>query len=299
MKAAAAGTGPALEARACSIAFGGLRAVQDFNLRLDAGELCGLIGPNGAGKTTIFNLLTGVYQPDSGDISLFGETVTALAPWARAARGLTRTFQNIRLFKELTALENVLVARNLGARHGIGAAVLGTPGFHREEAAMREDALALLAELGLDHRAGERSGSLPYGEQRRLEIARALATGAKVLLLDEPAAGMNESETTDLMERIGRLRKARGLTILLIDHKMRLVMGICERITVLDQGQTIAVGKPEAIQKDPKVLAAYLGAEDNGGGASGSSTSSGRGGGGGGSGSGASGGTGAPAAGKA
>jgi len=264
---AATSSAPALEARAASIAFGGLKAVQDFALTIQRGELVGLIGPNGAGKTTIFNLLTGVYHPDRGDIFLFGENVTALAPFERAERGLTRTFQNIRLFKELTALENVLVARHLGAKQGIAAAVAGLPAFHREEATMRDEALALLAELGLEQRADERSAGLPYGEQRRLEIARALATGAKVLLLDEPAAGMNELETTDLMNRIQKLRGPRGLTILLIDHKMRLVMGICERITVVDQGVTIAVGKPDEIKKNPKVLAAYLGAEEGAAGA--------------------------------
>ncbi len=248
-----------LQAKGVDMQFGGLMALQGISFSLEQGELVSLIGPNGAGKTTFFNVLTGVYKPTAGYITLNGESIVGLKPDKIAARGMTRTFQNIRLFKQLSVLDNVRIGAHRHSGYGLLAALLKTPHEAAREREIVSDAEKLLEALGLSDRRNELAGSLPYGAQRRLEIARALATGARTLLLDEPAAGMNERETEALMHDLTGLREKFGLTLLLIEHDMRLVMGLSERIIVLDHGQIIAQGKPQDVRNDPAVLAAYLG----------------------------------------
>ncbi|NLG87501.1 MAG: ABC transporter ATP-binding protein, partial [Firmicutes bacterium] len=233
-----------LELKNITMRFGGLTAVNNFNLQLEKGELVGLIGPNGAGKTTVFNIITGVYRPTFGQVYLAGEDITGFRPDVITKKGIARTFQNIRLFGSLTVLDNVLVAQHLRLDASPLEAVLGVGRYSDREKKMYDRAMELLKAVELEAVAGEQATSLPYGQQRRLEIARALATEPKVLLLDEPAAGMNPAETVDLMNFIQRIRQQFGLSILLIEHQMRVVMGICERITVLEYGQTIAEGPP-------------------------------------------------------
>lgn len=248
-----------LVAKGLGITFGGLKAVSDFQLEIGKNELVGLIGPNGAGKTTAFNLLTGVYTPTEGEIKVDGKVINGKQTHQIVKMGIARTFQNIRLFKRLTVLENVIIACNHEMKYSIFTAMFRLRAYWNEEKKVRQKAMDLLKVFGLDEFAHTEADSLPYGKQRKLEIARAMATSPKVLLLDEPAAGMNPTETQELMETIGLLRTKFDISILLIEHDMSLVLGICERLIVLDYGRIIASGEPKEVINNPKVIAAYIG----------------------------------------
>ncbi len=250
---------PVLETKNLGISFGGLTAVDDLNLTIYKGQLYGLIGPNGAGKTTVFNLLTGVYQPTTGKFYLDGEDITGKNTIEINRMGIVRTFQNIRLFKDMSVLDNVKVGLTNRVAYSSAVGMLRLPSYFRKEKEMNERAMELLKVFGLEHEASFLASNLPYGKQRRLEIARALATDPKILMLDEPAAGMNPKETEELMDMIRFVRSEFNMTVLLIEHDMRLVTGICEELTALNFGKTMAAGPTSAVLGHPEVIKAYLG----------------------------------------
>ena len=250
-----------LEVSNLGIAFGGLQAVSQLDMTIEKGHLYGLIGPNGAGKTTVFNMLTGVYRPTEGNIVLDGKDVTGKSPEAISKAGIARTFQNIRLFNEMSVLDNVKVGMHNQVTYGMWTGILHLPAYREKEHEMNRRARNLLKIFDLDEQADLKASQLPYGKQRKLEIARALATNPKLLLLDEPAAGMNPNETEELMQTVRSVRDQFGIAILLIEHDMNFVMGICEEIAVLDYGRMIARGDGKAIRNNPKVIAAYLGGD--------------------------------------
>lgn len=251
-----------LEATGLGVKFGGLKAVDEFNFKIEENQLFGLIGPNGAGKTTVFNLLTGVYQPTSGAIVFAGKSLNKLSPTKITQLGIARTFQNIRLFKEMSVIDNVKVGLHHSQNYSLLTSILHLPNYFRGEDKMDKMALDLLKVFNLESFANVKASNLPYGKQRKLEIARALATSPKLLLLDEPAAGMNPTETSELMETIKIVRERFHVAILLIEHDMKLVMGICDQIAVLNFGTVIAFGSPDEIKSNPDVVAAYLGNDD-------------------------------------
>ncbi len=243
------------------ITFGGLQAVSEVNLNVYKNEIVGLIGPNGAGKTTVFNMLTGVYEPTEGKILLNGTVINGKKPHEIVSMGIARTFQNIRLFKALTVAENVAVAFNKDLKTSIVSSIFRTRRFYKEEKKVYEKALNILKIFSLEEYANEKADNLPYGKQRKLEIARAMATSPQLLLLDEPAAGMNDTETAELMQTIATIREKFNISILLIEHDMNLVLGICEKLNVLEYGRMLASGNPQDVIKDEKVIRAYLGDE--------------------------------------
>jgi branched-chain amino acid transport system ATP-binding protein len=250
-----------LKTKDLTMIFGGLTAVSKLNLDIKENQIYGLIGPNGAGKTTAFNMITGVYMPTEGEVVFDGVDISKYKPNKITNLGIARTFQNIRLFSTMTVIENVMVARHLRMGANLPEAILRLPSYKKKHQESYDEAMELLKKVDLEKEAGELATSLPYGKQRRLEIARALATTPKLLLLDEPAAGMNPQESIELMNFIAKIRDQFSLTILMIEHHMQVVMGICEKITVLDYGQTIAIGNPEEIQNNQRVIEAYLGVE--------------------------------------
>lgn len=251
---------PLLTAKQITMEFGGLRAVSELSLQIAPGEIVGLIGPNGAGKTTVFNMITGVYTPTSGKILFKDKDITGLKTDRITTLGIARTFQNIRLFESMSVLENVMISKHLRLKASLAEAVFSLPRYRHARQQHYEECMELLKKVELDHLANEKATSLPYGKQRRLEIVRALATEPSLLLLDEPAAGMNPNESRDLMDFIAQLREEFELTVLMIEHHMEVVMGICERIYVLNYGVALAEGNPSEIQSNPEVIEAYLGA---------------------------------------